>query len=195
MKFEELIQRGTHADRPAAADVPIGTLYYETDTDALYRSSGSAWQQYAPSGGSPAARDCCIVRKSTDTTMSNGASVAISWDTEDYVTAGMHSNSTNPDRVTIVTAGRYLCIANLEFDSAGSADYFPAIELNGSTNIAIFSRGCSTLATAFNPSLCRIIDLAVNDYLRVNTFTQISTSGKIKANGLVSPVFQVQLLL
>lgn len=44
---------GLAADRPAAADVLPGTLYFSTDTLVLERSDGSTWASYSPSGGSP----------------------------------------------------------------------------------------------------------------------------------------------
>jgi hypothetical protein len=55
-----VIGRGTLAARPAAANA--GRIYYATDTDILYRDSGSAWQAISLGGGtanpgSPATND------------------------------------------------------------------------------------------------------------------------------------------
>ena len=54
----DVIQAGTNAGRPAAATANAGYLYYETDTEKLFRSNGSAWVQVAAaatvSGGSMA---------------------------------------------------------------------------------------------------------------------------------------------
>lgn len=44
---------GLAADRPAAADVLPGTLYFSTNTLVLERSDGVAWANYSPSGGTP----------------------------------------------------------------------------------------------------------------------------------------------
>lgn len=41
--------QGTHAGRPAASSSNNGFYYYETDTQILFQSTGSAWQQLAPS--------------------------------------------------------------------------------------------------------------------------------------------------
>jgi len=54
-KLIEVIARGLAADRPAAGDLPAGSLYYSTDTGSLDRNSGSAWESVntgsaAPSG-------------------------------------------------------------------------------------------------------------------------------------------------
>lgn len=48
-----VIARGLAASRPAAGDVPIGSVYYSTDTGALERNSGSAWESIAPTGAAP----------------------------------------------------------------------------------------------------------------------------------------------
>src|SRR5690349_5693568 len=43
--------QGTHAARPAAAAGNAGYYYFETDTNKLFQSTGSAWTQIASSGG------------------------------------------------------------------------------------------------------------------------------------------------
>lgn len=53
-KTEFTHRRGLAADRPAAADVLVGTLYFSTDTLTLERSTGVIWQTYAPSGAAGA---------------------------------------------------------------------------------------------------------------------------------------------
>lgn len=50
MKLEAVIQRGTSGARPAANTVPVGTLYYSTDTAATDRSDGTNWQTYSDAG-------------------------------------------------------------------------------------------------------------------------------------------------
>jgi Collagen triple helix repeat (20 copies) len=42
---------GLAADRPAAADVLVGTLYFSSDTLVLERSDGVVWSTYSPAGG------------------------------------------------------------------------------------------------------------------------------------------------
>lgn len=46
---------GLAADRPTAADVLPGTLYFSTDTAVLERSDGSTWSSYSGGGGAPGA--------------------------------------------------------------------------------------------------------------------------------------------
>lgn len=50
--LDDVIQRGTRAAQPAAADVVPGTLYGVTDEgDVVERSNGTVWEAYGPTGG------------------------------------------------------------------------------------------------------------------------------------------------
>jgi hypothetical protein len=51
--FADAIGRGLASARPAVGDVPIGSLYYSTDTGALERNSGSTWESVAPLSAPP----------------------------------------------------------------------------------------------------------------------------------------------
>ena len=51
-KVENLHRIGLAADRPLAADVLPGTLYFSTDTEVIERSDGTTWDAYSDSGGS-----------------------------------------------------------------------------------------------------------------------------------------------
>lgn len=42
-RLRDAIQRGTTAAKPAATAVDVGTLYFDTDLDGLYRSNGTSW--------------------------------------------------------------------------------------------------------------------------------------------------------
>ena len=42
-----LVTRGTHANRPAAGDMPDGALYAETDREVLYVNEGGSWHYLA----------------------------------------------------------------------------------------------------------------------------------------------------
>lgn len=55
-KTDQTHRIGLAADRPAAADVLPGTLYFSTNTLVLERSDGAAWANYSPTGGTPGAQ-------------------------------------------------------------------------------------------------------------------------------------------
>jgi len=54
-KTEFTHRRGLAANRPAAADVLVGTLYFSSDTLVLERSTGTVWESYTGASGSPGA--------------------------------------------------------------------------------------------------------------------------------------------
>lgn len=49
--FADHLPTGDHASRPAAGDVPEGTLYSCTDHDLIYQSDGASWSTWATVGG------------------------------------------------------------------------------------------------------------------------------------------------
>jgi len=55
LKITNIHRQGLAANRPAAADVVPGTLYFSTDTLTLERSNGTTWSTYSGGGGSPGA--------------------------------------------------------------------------------------------------------------------------------------------
>lgn len=42
---------GTEAERPTSSSEQLGVFYVATDTNLIYRNSGAAWVQLAPSAG------------------------------------------------------------------------------------------------------------------------------------------------
>ena len=55
-RLQDVIQRGASEDRPEAADVAEGTLYYSTDLATTERSNGEIWESFADSSSSLTAR-------------------------------------------------------------------------------------------------------------------------------------------
>ena len=50
-----ILLNGTHAARPAAANVPLNAVYFETDTTDLFQNIEGTWTQIASIGGSSGA--------------------------------------------------------------------------------------------------------------------------------------------
>lgn len=63
-----LLGPDTHANRPAAAAVPTGTLYSCSDHGLIYQSDGAAWNTWATLGSSAASPVELIVAASDETT-------------------------------------------------------------------------------------------------------------------------------
>jgi hypothetical protein len=51
-RFSDHLLEGDHASRPAATDIPQGTLYSCTTHSLIYQSDGSTWSTWATLGGS-----------------------------------------------------------------------------------------------------------------------------------------------
>jgi hypothetical protein len=52
-RLEDVIGYGTHAARPSAGRA--GVLYYESDTDTLFRDNGTSWDELTVAGGGASA--------------------------------------------------------------------------------------------------------------------------------------------
>ena len=51
-RVQDIIQRGSRANQPAANTVATGTIYYVTDEEVTERSTGSAWEDISDAGNS-----------------------------------------------------------------------------------------------------------------------------------------------
>lgn len=73
-RFADHLLQGDHASRPAAGDVPAGTLYACTDHNLIYQSDGASWSTWATLGASSIAAE--------DVTYDNGSSGLSSGDVQ-----------------------------------------------------------------------------------------------------------------
>lgn len=121
----------------------------------------------------------CHLTRSSDQAIPHLTITNVLWNVEQYDTDGMHSTSSQTDRITIKTAGVYVVTANVLW-GADTDWIFAAswIQLNGATNLA-----CSMVG-AFNDgaigaanSLSIVRKFAVNDYLSVAVYEKNSSAG------------------
>jgi hypothetical protein len=73
-KTSGIIRYGLAADKPAAGDVLIGTLYFSTDTNILQRSNGVTWAHY--SGVPPVGIDGTYLRSDGSVPAWSGLNIA-----------------------------------------------------------------------------------------------------------------------
>jgi len=116
-----LVRRGTETQR---TDGTLGTpqqgeLCYTTDTKALFVGDG------ATSGGTPATKHASAIMLLSTASQNINASATnnlVTWNQRDpyYGTDITHSTSSNPERITINTAGYYEISANLALDATSS---------------------------------------------------------------------------
>jgi hypothetical protein len=132
------------------------------------------------------------VHNSTDTPVASGAYTALAFDSERWDPADLHSTSTNPSRLTVQTAGKYLIYGTVEFadDIAGSAgDRSLEIRLNGSdsltrTQVAANDSGSSTIL-----SVSTHYDLAAGDYVELVVRQSSGVTEDVKVNAPMTPEF------
>jgi len=75
-RVRDIIQRGTTAAKPAATAVDVGTLYFDTDLDALYRSNGTTWESVEAAAAAGAVANDAIWDAAGDLAVGTGANTA-----------------------------------------------------------------------------------------------------------------------
>jgi hypothetical protein len=76
-----------------------------------------------------------MVHHSAGQSLASGTFTLLTWDTEWFDSDGMHSTSTNPSRLTCITAGIYEIHLHIEWESIDDADAghrFASVNLNNS---------------------------------------------------------------
>ena len=103
---------------PVGASVNASTI--DTELQNLKKSVRERIEQVIPSwdtdGTDPKIIDHvkrCHVYNSGGISVTAGNTVALTWDTEEFDQGTLHSTSSNTDRITIITDGTYLFIANI----------------------------------------------------------------------------------
>lgn len=92
---------------------------------AIYFYDGASWSLEETYLGQIA----CYVSNTTDIALASGTNVLLTFDTESYDTASMHSNATNPERLTAPVTGVYELNCQCRISTGGVA-----------TNLNVFFR-------------------------------------------------------
>ena len=111
----------------------------------------------------------CSLTTNAAQSISNATWTAISFDIENYDSAGLHDN-VNPTRITIPVAGRYSLTANVGFQSASnSVGLGIRFNINGSVPVAqVIVAGCSQ--TGNGPCTAAMLDFAASQYVEVECY-------------------------
>jgi hypothetical protein len=166
--------------------------FIRDDLNTLSRYDGAAWQTIGGGGGG-ASFVGCRVNRSTAQTISNATQTAISFDTVDFDTTSFVNIGANPTRVTVPSGqgGKYICMANLRWDSNATGSRQIRINKNGSTRVAW------SIVPAISGSICImsvssvIMTLIATDYLEM--FVYQDSGGNLIADidAEYSPVFSL----
>lgn len=177
-----------------------GALLYATSSSAIAYlpeapTDGQALVWNAASGRwkpGNVVSQACRVYNSGNESISNGANVALTFDSERFDTDTIHDTGSNTSRLTCKTAGKYAITGHAEFaaSTAGNARYL-SIRLNGATFIGAqgsppIAGGNSVLLTVTG-----MYDLAVNDYVELIAYQDTGGSLNVLATGNRSPEFEM----
>lgn len=130
--------------------------------------------------------DRAYAYRSSDQTIATASWDVISMGAENYDTNGLHSNSTNPSRITAAVAGLYLVTAQVNFAGSSTGDRRLQIRKNaGGTqaNGTLWGQD-NRRATASNNTVSNLsaqVPLAAGDY--VELFVYQDSGGNLAANG------------
>lgn len=131
----------------------------------LLRYNGAAWANV------PSDVSVRLVKSGTQA-VGPGATVTVTWETEEYDTSAMH-DAGNPERITFPVAGKYAVVAGVNFDS--NAVVTATLRLNGTTEIARQAQGNSGVTEGVNVPTIR--SFAAGDYVEVRFYA--SNNGNI----------------
>jgi hypothetical protein len=82
----------------------------------------------------------CRVYNSASQTLTTATETSLTWDSEEFDDGGLHSTSSNTDRLTAPVAGTYLIIGNVTFDSGSIiGDRYIKITYNGTANAIAYA--------------------------------------------------------
>ena len=116
----------------------------------------------------------CKVYQNTGEVINDASNTTLSFDLEYFDTDGMHDNSTNNSRITIVTAGVYLVIGSVRYTTTIDDDTRVSI-LKDTVNICIDERGPNNTRSA--QQVMGYFDLDVGEYLELQVYQNNSGSG------------------
>lgn len=152
------------------------------------------WDTPSGGAGSYPTFSGALVKKSADQTTANYSNFpTVAFDSETYDTDNYHDNSTNPERLTIGTAGKYIVGAQVSVASGTltTSDYIRvAVGRFNSSNVQQSAIGLpDTVPTEIsaNPDIAICvwsapIDCSVGDYFTVNFDTESDTSITIQSS-------------
>ena len=137
--------------------------------------------------------DCARVHTNANPTASTTIALIIDFELEGFDPGNFHSNSVNPSRLKVVTAGYYLIHGQIEVaapDTNASAGEIRILK-NGSTiAINIVDHDSSLGAAALGYSVQTLDLAAVDDYYQVS-FTQASGSTWTVQSGIDQSFFEI----
>ena len=170
-------------------NLPIGTTGQVLTADTTVSPYKVKW---ASASSTPTFVGCRLY-KSSNQTLNNNTSTAITFDSESFDTDGFHSTSSNTSRITIPSgkAGYYLFTGHGEIEANSTGTRYSLIYKNGSTLVENATSPGGAGRT--NLVVTSIQSANVGDYFEL--FLEQNSGGALTTyNGIASTTFAVQYL-
>jgi len=187
-KLGDMIGRGATGSKPAAGTA--GRLYYDTTLSQLQRDTGAAWEQVE----APAAAGFAIgarVYNTGDIAVADSTPVTLTFDTERYDTDTIHSTVANTGRLTATTAGKYIIVGNVLWDSNDVDGSRQLVIRKDATDVIARCREDSNAADYKSQIITTIYDLSATNYVTLEAYQNSGSSINIKNDGKCSPEFMM----
>jgi len=116
------------------------------------------------------------ITKSAVQSIANSTWTSLTWNEEVWDTDGMHDNVTNNERITIKTAGKYLCIFMTQWATSNAGDRYGRIRKNAEASTQQAATSLKNASAQSQETVSVIMDLAVDDFVDVRVFQNSGAS-------------------
>jgi len=115
---------------------------------------------------------CSIYNNAPISHTSSGSNQAVTFNSERFDNAAMHSTSSNPSRVTVPTGGggKYLCGSTIGFAANGSGHRALTFQLNGTTPYIAVQAFVAYAGAALTNTLSTVRAMSAADYFEMLAF-------------------------
>ena len=103
----------------------------------------------------------------------------------------IHDNAVNNSRLTCKTVGKYLIIAQIQWETHSTGNRSAYLRLNGATLIS-FTTDQTSLVYGFAHIVSTIYNLAVNDYVEVQVYHQAGPAINVPSTAQITPEFMME---
>lgn len=177
-----------NAALPKAGGTMTGDLVLAGNPDAALKA---APKQYVDGAKASGTRKACRVYQTASQTVTAVSTEDITWDAESFDTDGMHSTSSDTDRIVIVTPGLYMFNAVINWTNPGAGAYTMKIKKNGAS-IAEMEKSIN--GTSDETLQLTVLSVAVaTDYYEVEV-TNLTLGSESVRGGSEQSYFEAVLL-
>ena len=129
------------------------------------------------------------VYDTSDQTLSTGTWTALTFDTEDYDTDTIHSTVSNTSRLTCKTAGKYIMVGTIYWESSAVGARAVRIFLNNTTNLVLNRQ---PVYGSDGQNATAIYELDVDDYVELHAQQESGGDLDVLTSSGLSPTFSMQ---